>query len=505
VSALPTTDATGLSDGFTPYAELKETHSAVVFLVGDRAYKVKKPVDLGFLDFSSREKRRRAIHRELELNRRLSEDVYLGISEVTDVDGSVLDHLLVMRRMPAERRLAFLIQSGADVMAELGDIADMMDAFHRQAVRGDKITACGQREALMRRWTTNFEQARTHVGRVLDPVQYDEAQRLVTAYLSGRDRLFAHRARIGAIVDGHGDLLAEDIFCLPDGVRVLDCLDFAADLRYLDRIDDMACLVMDLERLGSPAAAEHLLEAYLAASGDDAPQSLVHHYIAYRAFMRAKVACLPGAPDGGTAARLLDLVHRHLEESRMRLVMIGGPPGTGKTTTAEALAGHLDYQLLSSDRVRKELAGVPAETSAVAEFGRGIYTSEWTARTYEEMLQRAEEHLAMGRSVVLDATWGAAEQRAICADIASRTASELTAFCCRLPEVVADERISTRSGISDADAPIAAQVRARFDDWPQAFEIDTREPAEAVVAQALRHLGAGQSTPAGCTPRPSSA
>jgi aminoglycoside phosphotransferase family enzyme/predicted kinase len=490
----------------TPYAEVRETHSAVVFLVGDRAYKLKKPVDLGFLDFSTRTARREVLHRELELNRRLAPDVYLGVSDVLDVDGGPGDHLLVMRRMPVLRRLAHLVRTGADVDGVVDDLAHTMAAFHGRCARGPHIDASGTRDALWARWQANTARARPFVGTRLDATLFEAVQRLVDRYLSGREALFDDRIRRGAVVDGHGDLLAEDIFCLDDGPRILDCIEFDDSLRHLDQLDDMACLAMDLERLGSPEAAARLIGAYASLSGDPAPATLVHHYVAYRAFMRAMVACLPHGPEHRTAAptRLLGLAHRHLEASRVSLVLVGGPPGTGKSTVSAGLADELGWTVLSSDRIRKELAGIPAEEHVPAPMGQGIYTPEWTERTYAEMLHRAEALLALGECVVLDATWGEERRRTAAAAVASRTSSELAQVRCDLPPEVATARVAERQGgrdASDADAGIAHGLGQCFEPWPQAWRADTLPPAESVVARLRHRLQPWQTTPHLALPR----
>ena len=200
-----------------PYVELKETHSSLVFLIGDRAYKLKKSVDLGFLDFSTREKRLEALRCELRLNRRFAPDVYLGISDVTDIDGRLMDHLLVMRRMPDQRRLAHLVRSGADVDRELRAIAHLVASFHSTAASSPRISAEGGRDALRARW----ESQRRRVGAICRiPARCRNLRRCPSSRrpLPGRSRgPVRGPGPCGAIVDGHGDLLAEDIFCLPDG------------------------------------------------------------------------------------------------------------------------------------------------------------------------------------------------------------------------------------------------------------------------------------------------
>ena len=275
-----------------PYADVSETHSAVVFFAGDRAYKLKKPVSLGFLDFSTPEARAAACQREIELNRRFAPDVYLGVVEVRDPAGRVCDHLVAMRRMPASRRLSALVQAREPVGAAVRQVARILAAWHASAPRGPAISEQGSRDALWRRWTDNIEQIRPLQGGVLGESDVDEVQRLAGRFLAGRAPLFDARIRGGRVLDGHGDLLAEDIFCLQDGPRILDCLEFDDRLRWVDGLDDAAFLAMDLERLGASELAERFTSWYIEYSGDPAPASLRHHYTAYRAFVRAKVSCL---------------------------------------------------------------------------------------------------------------------------------------------------------------------------------------------------------------------
>jgi aminoglycoside phosphotransferase family enzyme/predicted kinase len=459
-----------------PYAEVRETHSAVVILVGDRAYKVKKPVDLGFLDFSTREKRLDVCRREVALNRRLAPDVYLGVSDVTDVDHRLMDHLVVMKRMPAERRLSHLVRQGLDLHEEVRQLAHVLASFHSHCARGETISAGGARPAVEQRWENNFAESRTFVGPMLDPDLVAEVERLALRFLTGRGPLFADRIMRGAIVDGHGDLLAEDIFCLADGPRILDCIEFDDSLRHLDQLDDIACLAMDLEHLGAPGLGRYLIDSYLELGGDNPPSSLVHHYIAYRAFMRAKVSCVRWAQTGkggAEACQLLDLAHGHLIDGRVQLVLVGGAPGSGKSTVAAGIADQLGLIVLSTDRIRKELAGVAAEVSQASPYGAGIYTQEWTERTYAEMLARAETLLGLGESVVLDATWSSDRWRTEAERLAGVTSSELCQLRCDLPDEIADARTANRRSVSDADASIAAVIRAEFEPWPEAVAIDT--------------------------------
>jgi len=475
--------------GTTQPASLYETHSAVVVFLGDRAYKVKKPVGLGFLDFSTRDRRRSACEREVELNRRLAPDVYLGVADVSGPDDELLDHLVMMRRLPEDRKLARLVVAGVDVADQLRQVARVVAAFHSRCARGPRIAVEGGRDALGARWEASFTQVRSLPDQAFGTRTLDEVEALVRTYLRGREPLFAHRQTSGEIVDGHGDLLAEDIFLMDDGPRILDCIEFDDTLRYVDVLDDAAFLAMDLERLGQPGLGGRFLDWYMEYSGDTAPDSLRHHFLAYRAFVRAKVAGVRQAQGDSRSAhevsKLLTVTRQHLAAGEVCLVLVGGAPGTGKTTTAGGLADLLGLTLISSDRVRKELAGRLPESASPAQWQHGIYTGPWTDRTYAELLSRARSLLGRGESVVLDASWADESWRGRAAAGAAETSSRLVQLECRLDTASAAGRIMARTGISDADPEIATLVRARFAPWPGALGVDTTaSPADAALAAA---------------------
>ncbi|HEX9034914.1 MAG TPA: AAA family ATPase [Streptosporangiaceae bacterium] len=469
---------TGDSDPPERYADVAETHTAVVFFAGDRAYKLKKPVRTGFLDFSTREARAAACQRETELNARFAPDVYLGVAEVRDQAGRVCDHLVVMRRMPGSRRLSALIGAGDPAGDAVRQVARILAAQHAAAPRGPRISAQGSPAALARRWSDNVEQIRPLAGGVLDGSDVDEVERLAGRFVAGRERLLEARISDGRVVDGHGDLLSGDIFCLDDGPRILDCLEFDDALRWLDGLDDAACLAMDLERLGASELAGRFIAWYTEYSGDPAPPSLRHHYVAYRAFMRAKVACIRlqqgDAQAAGESRQLTSIALAHLRAGAVSLILVGGQPGTGKSLLAGQLAGDLGWTVLSSDRVRKELAGLAPDEHSPAPYGAGIYAADWTERTYAELLHRAAELLSVGESVIIDATWGSAGRRAAAAAVAERTSADLVQLRCTAPPEVAAARIRSRTGsASDADPQIAAMLAAAEDPWPDAVSLDS--------------------------------
>lgn len=473
---------------FVPYAAVHETHTGVVNLVGSRAYKSKKPYRTAFLDFSTVDLREEAIARELRLNRRLASDCYLGIAHLSDPAGGPDEPILVMRRMPEESRLSTMIGNGESVGAPITALARLMAEFHRSADRGPHIDLEATVAALRKRWQANLEEIAALCGENRKPDILNKIERLALQYLSGRESLFDRRIVERHIVDGHGDLIADDIFCFPDGPRALDCLDFADSLRFVDAIDDVAFLAMDLEYSGHPELATSFLTQYSEFAGDPAPRSLIDHYIAYRAVVRAKVDYIRLEQGDNeslhTAERHLRLALDHLERGTVRLCVVGGLPGTGKSTIATALAKECGATVISSDRTRRELQSSGALVGATGRFRSGLYAPAATALVYRQMLVRAQGLLETGQSVVLDASWNDAGERASAGDIAVVANAAFVEICCATDTATSSRRITDRvGGDSDATPEIAAAMS--MSPWASAYVLDTTTTVDASVRTAL--------------------
>jgi uncharacterized protein len=468
-------------------AEVHETHTGVVVLLGDKAYKAKKSLVTDFLDFSSLAARERACAHEIFLNSRLAPDSYLGLAHFSPPHGGAAEPVIVMRRYPDSRRLAALVKRDEPVEEHLKAIAEILASFHARAARGTTIDACATVDAIAARWQENLNELRRHA--VLRRESVDVVEHLAGQFISGRTVLFSQRITDRRIVDGHADLLTDDIFCMSEGPVLLDCLEFDDNLRYIDGIDDAAFLAMDLEFLGRKDLGEFFLKQYRRLAGETAPTALADFYIAYRAVVRAKVDCVrvaQGHNDAiADAQRHMDIALEHLRLGTVRLIVVGGGPGTGKTTLSHALAEKVGAQVLSTDDVRRELqsAGIISGQTGVA--NSGLYSPENVSAVYDAVLRRARSHLSGGQSVILDGTWRDQHQRERARSLAGETNVPMVELTCFVPIEDASARIRNRTATkSDATPEIAAALSSSEEVWSEAYRIDTGQPLSDSVAEA---------------------
>jgi uncharacterized protein len=488
------TDQLDVADG--PIERI-DTHISTLVFQNGWVFKVKRPVHYEFVDLSTSEKRRRICEAELEQNRRFAPDVYDSLTPIRNADGVEVDCAVRMHRMPADRRLSTLVdRNDPGVPDHLRAVARIMAAAHARAERGATIDTVASPEALERLWMRSLDDMHKFVGTFVDGDTLTLVERRAVDYLRGRHDLLADRIARNLIVDGHGDLLANDIFCLDDGPRILDCLEFDERLRFGDVLADVAFLVMDLERLGHGELADRFVSDYIEFSDEHHPISLLHHYVAYRAVVRSKVACLRGA-DGDLAAAsearsLLQLAAKRLQLGEVTLVVVGGLPGSGKSTLADEISRETGWLVLSSDIIRKELAGQGAGPQPAA-YKAGIYSPEMTNATYSAVFERAEIALRYGQSVIVDGSFTEQSYRMRAAELARVSTSRLLTLWCDAPAELREARLSRRphdiAHPSDATVMIAQRMAEAVGPWADAHVIDTSGPVGRSLTTVIEALG----------------
>ncbi|MFQ6027006.1 MAG: hypothetical protein ACE5Q6_05890, partial [Dehalococcoidia bacterium] len=357
--------------------ELVETHISYLFLTGDHVYKVKKPVDFGFLDFTTLEKRLYYCKHEVEVNRRISPEVYQGVVEIREQEGryrvegpgATVEYAVKMRQLPRDRALSVLLGQNLVSEEDIQQLAVKIAEFHHNAETGPDIVAEGGLEALRQNVTENFQQTRKYVGLTLSQRMFDDLQAYSRAYLQRREGLFRERAKQGSVRDCHGDLHTAQIF-LDGGFSILDSIEFNHRFRYCDVASDLAFLAMDLDHYGHPELSETLVRAYVAESGDEELLQLLPFYKLYRAYVRGKVTSfrldspeeLPASEREEIAAAArsyFDLAYSYLPQvGRPALYIFGGLMGSGKSSVSSRLAAHWSLAYFSSDQIRKELTGL---------------------------------------------------------------------------------------------------------------------------------------------------
>ncbi len=493
----------------TTAVQMRETHLSCVFLTDRYAYKLKKPVNLGFVDFRTLAARQAACEEELRLNRRLAPGVYLAVVPLAEEasgqwrlggGGTVIDYLVKMRRLPQERMLDWLIRQEKVTDMDLALLTERLVPFYNQA-SPLVLTPEEYRARLQRHLEDNLrELLRTAHELPGGSVVLPHAAQLLLLRTGG-DALDA-RVCDGRIIEGHGDLRPEHI-CLQTPPVVYDCLEFSQELRQVDVLDELAFLAMECQRLGAAHVGGHVLRAYLARSGDRPAAELLWFYMAYRACVRAKVAALRAEqqPSGNALAqRRLALDYLRLAGEYARRMMrpyvlvVRGLVGTGKSTLAAALADALGIPHLSTDEVRRRALGPSTSPSGYQE---GRYSPPARAAVYEQLFDEARRWLTGGVPVVLDGTFLSTEMVQQARALAEQWEAAMLVVECHCPQEEAMRRIEQRlhSGTSVSEAR-PEFFRRQLDEWepvPSAvalLRVDTTQPFPLQEQAVFDKLGA---------------
>jgi uncharacterized protein len=508
--------------------EIVQTHISVVALAGDLVYKVRKSVDFGFLDYSTLERRRTCAEGEIELNRRLCPDVYLGIVPIlrsadgqlyfdershTGQDASVgasaiVDVAVKMRRLDDEYFFHRRIEKGQDLIEGIDRISARLTEFYREQPSITLPLADGPLEYLHKTVLDNLETLATHVGQLINALTHSALCTYSRLSLQRRESMLMRRIREGHIKDGHGDLRPEHIHVAPDQIRIYDCIEFNDRLRQIDVAADLAFLAMELDFEGRRDLRRRLWSNMARALGDGHLSRLGGFYQAYRAAVRAKVHALRASEvevpipererSRGMAARYARLALTYaVADLRPMAVVFMGTIASGKSTMATASAELLGWPVCSSDRLRKELAGMPPTAQTPESKKRTMYSSSMSKRTYDSMMQQAAAHLEEGQSVILDATFGHPPYRDQLRRVIQGADADVVFVWMRLSDAEIQARLKRRETqahvVSDARLEDFERLRGRFhppSEVPpnQLIELDASESVKRLLERTLKQL-----------------
>jgi aminoglycoside phosphotransferase family enzyme/predicted kinase len=480
--------------------ELVQTQMSFVFLAGRHVYKVKKPVNLGYLDFSTLEKRHFFCNQELVLNRRLCPGAYLALVPITrnnsefalDGQGEVIDYAVKMVHLPHDRMLDYLLENNRVSVEMIDSLARKMVDFHIAAATSPTISAFGKFEIISFNVNENFNQTEKYFSATITANRFKRIQTYTLETLRQKAGLFAERVAGGKIRDCHGDLHCQHI-CFLDGICIIDCIDFNDRFRYIDVAADIAFLAMDLDHFGRADLSRRFISTYIELSQDGQIREFLKFYKCYRAYVRGKVGSFEFddpyiSVEEREKTRETALTYFELSESyareRPRLLITVGLVGSGKSTVSRALARRLGLTVLSSDVIRKQLAGVPLTEHHFDEMESGIYTSEFSRGTYELLLSGAKEILAQGDSVILDASFIRTDERLKAQKLAQELAADYFVLECTLDEVNTRQRLARRletGAVSDGRWEIYRRQKQKFEPVDEVaasrhFVIDTTLP-----------------------------
>ncbi len=400
------------------HIKLFQTHISWVFLTGKYAYKVKKPVNFGFLDYSTLEKRRYFCFKEVELNKRLSPSIYLGVVPIKnnggnitiDGKGEVIDYAVKMMEMPQERMMDKLLEEKKVSRKMVEKIACIISNFHQKAERSRDIDKFGKIEVIKNNTDENFAQTKDCIDHLITQHQYDAIFKYTDDFYRENKELFEERIKQGKICDCHGDLYSKNICITDNNIYIYDCIEFNERFRYSDTASDVAFLAMDLDFHNEKELSQHFISSYMDFSHDYNLPSILPFYKIYRAYVRGKVHAFQSNDE--TSRQYFDLSYSYIPERyKPRLFCIMGLTGTGKTTIAKELAKRLNSAVFHSDYVRKELLSLSPYKREFSSYNEGIYAPQITEKTYAEMIKRAKNALKQGQNVILDATYRKKEKR----------------------------------------------------------------------------------------------
>ncbi|MCB2145799.1 MAG: AAA family ATPase [Deltaproteobacteria bacterium] len=485
----------------------RETHISTVFLTGPLVYKIKKPVDLGFLDFTSLEKRRHYCLQEIALNRRLSHGVYIDAVPITHHDGTYtlggsgapVEVAVKMHQLADTDSMQQRLRRAALDDTDIESLARLLVGFYTQAATVSDVDPSAAPA-----WEENLQLAEAFAGVWIDRREFEFVRSATRSFYRSHANLFHRRRLDGKIKDGHGDLRTDHIYFTKSGIQIIDCIEFDDRLRVLDIISDLAFLIMDLEYNHFAEAAGSLIRWYVKLTDDVGALPLLPFYCCYRAMVRCKVSCFHlrersnrGADSDilkTAAGGYLAMARGYAAAfSRPILWVVCGLPASGKSTIAGALAAVVDVNVIRSDVIRKELFSGSSAPSGQNDYGTGMYSPLASEATYERLFALAQEDLKKGKSVIIDATFSRASRLAQALRLATCRQATPVFVECRATEASLAARLlkrETEPSVSDARLIHLEAFKKRFEPIAPAGNaihilVDTENPPAVCLRQIL--------------------
>ncbi|MBE9032099.1 AAA family ATPase [filamentous cyanobacterium LEGE 11480] len=486
---------------------LIQTHVSYVFLTGDFVYKLKKPVNFGFLDFSTLEKRKHFCEEELRLNQRGAAELYLEVVAITQAgegfelngDGEVVEYAVKMQQFPQSALLSEMFEAGTLTAQHMRDLAKEVASFHAKADINDHIRSYGAVAKVRQAFDENYEQSAGFIdfdgGKgPQTQAQFDGTKAYTDDFFVKYESALVDRVKADKIRECHGDAHLRNIALWQEKIWLFDCIEFNEPFRFVDTMYDVGFICMDLDARGRQDFANIFLNAYLEQTGDYEGLQVLPLYLSRQAYVRAKVTSFllgdPSIPDDlkqssrQTAAEYYTLAYDYTQQPDGRLVMMAGLSGAGKSTAGKAIAKAHKAIHLRSDAIRKQLAGISVEERG----SDAIYTPAMTEKTYDRLLALGLMLAKQGYTVVLDAKY---DRTALREPVVSKSQSvgiPLTIVHCDAPMDVLKTRVAGRTGdIADATVDVLAQQSFEaFSDAERDFvkTIDTTADLNAQLKQA---------------------
>ncbi|HQA04024.1 MAG TPA: AAA family ATPase [Thermodesulfovibrio thiophilus] len=483
---------------------VEQTHISFVFI--DRfVYKIKKPVNFGFLDYTTLEKRKFFCEKEIELNSRLCPDIYLGVVPISEtkygykVENSEnpVEYAVKMKRLPEEGMMQNILNQDALTKKHIDLIVDILVSFYKSAKTGTGVNEYGSIDTVSFNTEENFAQTEKFVGKALNKWRYNAIINWTRTFIKKNASVFHSRIKEGYIREGHGDLYSANI-CFDNlkKVYIFDCVEFNERFRCGDVAGDIAFLSMDLDFHGYWELSKYFIESYIERSGDRGLIKVLNFYKCYRAYVRGKIACFTSEDSSltdETRQKELEQAQRYFDLAciysgfKPRIFVVFGFSGTGKSTIARELKNHTLSNLIASDIVRKNLAGLPPEEHKYEPFEQGIYTQDFTNKTYKKMIDLAKEESKKGRDVILDATFLKKHHRELV--MTELCLADIYWIWSTAEDSVIKERFKKRAldpDISDARWEIYLAQKKRFEEpieisSEKLIKIDTTKKIETLI------------------------